>query len=116
MFTIWLNQKKETSSTKITNLKFHQFLIFWTIVVFLTHKSFLLTQKTQKLELFTPNSAVISMSLRKKLLEAFPILSKDDFCYYTEIEGNNLSRDKVMAKLIIKYKNQKSKKGEKNGN
>ena len=55
------------------------------------------------------------ISLRKKLLNAFPVLSKDDFLYYTEIEGKNLSRDKVMAKLIIKFKNQKSK-GEKNGN
>lgn len=61
-------------------------------------------------------SGYCPMSLRKKLLEAFPILSKDDFCYYTEIEGNNLSRDKVMAKLIIKYKNQKLKKESKNGN
>ena len=55
------------------------------------------------------------VSLRKKLLEAFPILSEDDFWYYTEIDGNNLSRDKVMAKLIIKFKNQKSKNGGNNG-
>ena len=61
-------------------------------------------------------SGYCPMSLRKKLLEAFSILSKDDFMYYTEIDGKHLSRDKVMAKLIIKYKNQKSKKGEKNGN
>ena len=60
-------------------------------------------------------SGYCPVSLRKKLLEAFPILSKDDFWYYTEIEGNNLSRDKVMAKLIIKYKNQKSKNGGNNG-
>ena len=56
-----------------------------------------------------------TVSLRKKLLEVFPILSEDDFWYYTEIEGNNLSRDKVMAKLIFKYKNQKSKNGGNNG-
>ena len=61
-------------------------------------------------------SGYCPLSLRKKLLEAFPILSEDDFWYYTEIEGNNLSRDKVMAKLIIKFKNQKSKKESKNGN
>ena len=52
-------------------------------------------------------SGYCPMSLRKKLLEAFPVLCKDDFCYYTEIDGDNLSRDKVMAKLIIKFKNQK---------
>ena len=61
-------------------------------------------------------SGYCPVSLRKKLLEVFPILSEDDFWYYTEIEGNNLSRDKVMAKLIFKYKNQKSKKESKNGN
>ena len=61
-------------------------------------------------------SGYCPVSLRKKLLEVFPILSEDDFWYYTEIEGNNLSRDKVMAKLIIKFKNQKSKKESKNGN
>jgi hypothetical protein len=55
-------------------------------------------------------SGYCPMSLRKKLLNAFPILCKDDFLYYTEIEGKNLSRDKVMAKLIIKFKDQKSKK------
>ncbi len=49
------------------------------------------------------------ISLRKKLLKAFPILSKDDFWYYTEIEGKHLSRDKVMAKLVVKYKDQKTK-------
>lgn len=49
------------------------------------------------------------ISLRKKLLNAFPILCKDDFLYYTEIEGDNLSRDKVMAKLVVKYKDQKTK-------
>ena len=42
-------------------------------------------------------SGYCPMSLRKKLLEAFPVLCKDDFRYYTEIDGNNLSRDKVMA-------------------
>lgn len=61
-------------------------------------------------------SGYCPVSLRKKLLEVFPILSEDDFWYYTEVEGKNLSRDKVMAKLIIKYKNQKSKKESKNGN
>ena len=61
-------------------------------------------------------SGYCPVSLRKKLLEVFPVLSEDDFWYYTEVEGKNLSRDKVMAKLIIKYKNQKSKKESKNGN
>ena len=58
-------------------------------------------------------SGYCPMSLRKKLLEAFPVLCKDDFRYYTEIDGNNLSRDKVMSRLIIKYNKQRRKK---NGN
>lgn len=57
-------------------------------------------------------SGYCPISLKKKLLEAFWELNVSDFDFYTEIEGKHLSRDKVMAKLIIKYKNQKSKKGE----
>lgn len=61
-------------------------------------------------------SGYCPISLKRKLLEAFPILNFSDFDYYSEIEGIHLSRDKVMSRLIIKYNYNKIIRRKKNGN